>query len=404
MGGCVKSLLLIFSAAVFLGACTSSPSPVLPPLMLAPLQPEIQVNSEWRRKIGTGVSDGYLHLPPAYSAATAYALDAQGNLEAIHLDSGNIAWRKAYTVPFSSAPVISKDTLYVGTLQGELLAINIRQGAIIWRQQLSSEVLAPVATNGDMVVVRSVDGTVAALRAADGKQLWTHSDSVPALTLRGQSAPVIADDILVYATDEGKLFALTLRNGTELWSRAIAIPQGGTELARMIDVDASPVIYDNTIYVAAYQGRLSAVNLHSGRIVWVREISTHTGLAVDAYRLYLSDSEGQVWALDRVNGATLWKQDKLLRRGVTAPSLQNGYLAVADFNGFVHWLAREDGRLVARTRLSRHDGLDEGEDFEHLKFAKWNNILAKPRSLDPTRILVIDRTGWLEAFKLRLSE
>ena len=399
----MKSFHLIFLVGLLLTGCSSSPSPVLPPLMLKPLKAELHVSSEWHRSIGSGVSDGYLKMPPAYTKTTSYAVDARGKLFALNLQNGKVEFSRNYVLPFSSAPVISGDTLFVGTLDGELVAINIKQGDILWKQQLSSEILAPVAVSDDLVVAKTVDGAVVALRTDNGKQVWTHTVSEPSLTLRGQSAPVIANDILIFATDNGEVSALALRSGTELWTRAVAIPHGGTELARMIDIDATPVVYDETIYVGAYQGRLAALSLQSGHIIWVREMSTHTGLAVDAYRLYLSDSDGIVWAVDRKSGATLWKQEQLLRRKVTAPVLQDGYLAVADFNGFVHWLAREDGRLVARTRLSRHDGEDESEDFQYLMFAKWNNILAVPRGIDSSTLLVLDRTGWLEAFKLQVA-
>ena len=400
----MKSPFLIVVLAVMLNACSSSPSPVLPPVMLTPLTPEIRVTSEWHRSIGSGVSDGYLKTPPTFSGKTGYAVDAQGKLVAFSLLNGEEIWSKRYALPFSNAPVVSGDTLFIGTLEGELVAINKKQGDVIWKQQLSSEVLAPVAANEGIVVAKTVDGAVTALNTDSGKQLWSHTESMPALTLRGQSAPVIANDILIYASDAGKVSALTLRTGTELWTRAVAVPKGGTELARMIDIDATPVVKDDTIYVAAFQGRLAAINLHSGRIIWVREMSTHTGLVVDAYRLYMSDSEGLVWAVDRKNGTTLWKQEQLLRRGVTAPVLQDGYVAMADFNGFVHWLGREDGRLVARTRLSRHGGNDEREDFDFPMFTKWNNILAVPRSLDSNTLLAMDRTGWLESFKLQISK
>lgn len=400
----MKSLFFNILAVVFLASCTSSPSPVLPPMMLKPITPEVRVTSEWHRSIGQGVSDGYLKMSPALSTSKGYAANAQGKLVCFDLTTGSVIWSNEYGLAFSNSPVIKGSTLFIGTLQGELVAVNVEQGKLLWKQQLSSEVLAPAAAADEIVVVKTVDGSVTALSILDGKPLWIQTKSVPALTLRGQSAPVISNDIVVFASDSGDVSALTLSNGTELWTRSVAIPQGGTELARMIDIDATPVVYDDTIFVVAYQGRLAALNLHSGRINWVREMSTHTGLTVDAYRLYMSDSEGFVWALDRKNGATLWKQDQLHRRNVTAPVLQGGYVAVADFNGFVHWLGREDGRLVARNRMSRHDGENEDEDFQFLMFSKWNNILAVPRSHDGTNLLAMDRTGWLESFKLQITK
>jgi outer membrane protein assembly factor BamB len=265
----------------------------------------------------------------------------------------------------------------------------------------SSEVLAlPTGANG-VAVIRTVDGRVYGLDADSGKRIWIHDRTVPLLTLRGNSAPLIHNGIVITGSDSGKLAALTLKTGTVLWETQIADPKGRTELERMVDIDAQPVVVEDVVYVITYQGRLATVQLQSGRMMWARDISSYSGIALDPYRIYVSDTESQVWALNRFTGATLWRQDKLLRRSITGPVLQGPYLAVADYDGYVHWLKREDGRIVARKRVHElwHEAHEDNFDKDEEIFGKANNVLAVPKGID-SMILVMDRMGHIEALEL----
>jgi outer membrane protein assembly factor BamB len=241
------------------------------------------------------------------------------------------------------------------------------------------------------------------MEAASGKSIWIYDRTVPLLTLRGISTPVIHNDIVIVGSDSGKLAALTLKTGTVLWETQIADPKGRTELERMVDIDVQPVVIEDVVYVVTYQGRLATVQLQSGRMMWARDISSYSGIALDPYRVYVSDVESQVWALNRFTGATLWRQDKLLRRAITGPVLQGPYLVVADYDGYVHWLKREDGRIIARKRVNElwHEELEDNLDKDEEKFTKANNILVAPQDI-ASMILVMDRMGHIEAFELEL--
>lgn len=280
-----------------------------------------------------------------------------------------------------------------------MVALSAADGKQIWRSEVSSEVIARPAVANGTVVVRTNDGKLFALEASSGLRRWVYDRSVPPLTLRGNSAPVIASDLVIAGSDNGRLTALQLTNGTVFWETAISHPSGKTELERMIDIDADPVVVGDVVYAVTYQGRLAAVQIGSGRILWARDMSSYTGMAVDDYRIYLSDSEGQVLALNRRNGATLWRQDKLLRRSTTRPQLDGPYLVVADYDGYLHWLSRESGKLAGRARLNAAYYLftDEYDGYEHV-FRKENNVLARPL-VAGERVIAVDRTGYLAAFR-----
>jgi outer membrane protein assembly factor BamB len=67
----------------------------------------------------------------------------------------------------------------------------------------------------------------------------------------------------------------------------------------------------------------------------------------------VSDDRGAVHALDRTTGRSVWKQDKLSLRQLSLPLPVENAAAVGDFEGYVHFLARDTGAFVARFDSSR---------------------------------------------------
>ena len=397
---------------MLLAGCGSSPSPVLPPVELTPLNNKINISRLWKFTSGEGVSDFYLKLKPAFNKNTGYIVDYKGHLQAFTVNTGKIIWETDLNVPVSGGLTFLDGKLFLGTSKGEVIALKlINQGVTdseikkvrtVWRTQLSSEILSRPAIAQGIVVVKTIDGRAYGLNAENGNQNWVYDRSVPRLTLRGSSSPLISDDLVIIASDSGKLAALTLKHGKLLWETTIAVAQGRNQLERIIDLDVDPIILDDVIYVAGYQGRIAAVKIGSGQLIWSRDFSSYSGLYVDAFRVYITDAMGQVWALNRYNGSTLWRQDKLLRRQLTAPEAQDNYIVVGDYDGYLHWLNREDGKLIARKQLTNGDIDLEDEELDkklELYFSKWNNILVRPLLINGL-LLTLDRVGHLEAFQI----
>jgi outer membrane protein assembly factor BamB len=393
-----KVSLLLVLIAFWLSGCSSSPSPVLPPVKLTAIDNAFKIQRRWQNDFGEGAGENYLKLTPVIENNLFYTVDYQGLVTAFDTQDQSIRWQSKLAVPASTALTLDNDLLLLGSSHGDVIALQKKDGKVVWHAQVSSEVLAPPKVAKDFVVVRCVNGMLYALNRKDGKQIWSLEQTTPALTLRGTSAPVIAGDIVLSAFDNGRLLAVNLQSGKTLWQTTITIPRGRTDLERMVDIDANPIVVDDIVYTVSYQGRIAAVQLGSGRILWARDIDSYSGMAVDAYRIYLVDSQSQVWALDRMNGATLWKQDALLRRSLTTPRLQNQYVIVGDFDGFVHWLRRDNGKLVARLRLNDYDYTDPDlNETQDLQFPKINNILAPP-ILEGNSLIAVDRYGHTEAF------
>lgn len=238
-----------------------------------------------------------------------------------------------------------------------IIAIDAKKRVERWRTRVSSEVLARPLIHKDAVIVRTVDGKIISLDLETGDIRWQFRRAIPDLTLRGSSEPVITRDRIFAGLEDGRLIALSPDDGEVVWDVALSVPKGRSEIQRLVDIDGDAQLYGRVLYAASFQGRIAAIDVERGQFLWARDFSTHTGVVLDEDALFSSDENGHVWALDRLNGATIWKQDKLAHRHLTRPTIVGDYLAVGDFEGYVHLLSRYDGRFIARYQLGQFDNL-----------------------------------------------
>ena len=112
---------------------------------------------------------------------------------------------------------------------------------------------------------------------------------------------------------------------------------------------------------AAYRSRVACFDAVSGRQLWARDVIALSGVTLDERYAFVTDERGAVHALDRANGQSVWKQDGLAYRQVSTPLARGEAVVVGDFEGYVHFLARESGAFLARAgdrrrRAARHAG------------------------------------------------
>jgi outer membrane protein assembly factor BamB len=305
----------------------------------------------WSQSVGDGAGPAALQLRPVHWNGTIYTADYKGRLTGVDAASGQIRWQLKTELPLSGGPGVNGDYLFVGTENGEVHALSSRDGAPLWTAQASSEILAaPVAADG-VVVVRCVDGRIFGLDEESGRRLWIYDRSVPLLTLRGNSAPVIWAGTVYIGYDGGEVIALDLEQGTLIWEESVVTSEGRSELERLADIDGQMVYVASDLIVSSYKNRLASLAADSGRLLWFKDVASATGVTVDRTELAITDSASHVWLLDRRNGSSRWKQDQLSNRGVTRPAFIGSFLVVGDFEGYLHWISTDDGRFVARDKV-----------------------------------------------------
>jgi outer membrane protein assembly factor BamB len=339
--------------ALALGGCSWFSAPDMePPAELVDFEPAVAIKELWSADTGTGPDRQFLRLVPALHGDMLYAVDIKGRVRALAQKDGKERWRTDLDIEISAGVGFGDGLVLVATRKGIVVALDRDNGRELWRAQVASEVLAPPVADSGVVVIQSIDGKLMGLESATGKRLWSLDRSEPALSLRGTATPVILSDAVLTGFASGKIVAVQIRNGRVLWEIPVAQAQGRSEIERLIDVDVPVLLSGRTLLAAAYQGKVVAVSLESGRLLWSRELSTYSALAADDENVYVSDVRGHVYALDLRTGSTVWKQEKLTLRRLSAPAIIGKAVAVADFEGYVHWLAREDGRFLARKRAA----------------------------------------------------
>ncbi|MDH5358504.1 MAG: outer membrane protein assembly factor BamB [Gammaproteobacteria bacterium] len=324
-----------------------------PPAELIEFTPEFTPVVVWSTDTGDGAGNDYSDLAAWIQGGSVVAIDNEGKVSSYDLKTGRQLWQADLDVSVTTGVGGGDGLIIVGTQEGQVLALNENNGELRWKHQLSSEVLAPPKGAMGVVVARTADGRMSGLSSTDGQVLWSYQRSVPLLSLRGASAPVLADDKVIAGYANGKLVALSLTDGKVIWEQSVAVPRGRTELDRLVDIDSEPVVRDGKIYVVAYHGQIAVLDLSNGRKLWSRDMSSRSGLdAAEGNAVYVSDDSDYVWALQKGSGDALWRQTRLLRRKTTAPAVVGKHVLVGDFEGYVHWISRDDGRFVARLKVA----------------------------------------------------
>lgn len=311
---------------------------------LTPIQATAELRQAWNYQIGKA---GDAVFYPAIVGSVVYVAAADGSIA--RLEDGKAVWRISAGKPLSAGVGSDGATVVVGTRTGDVLAFSAKDGAPVWQAKVSSEVLAPPLVVGDLVVVRSGDNRLFAFDA-QGKRKWLYQRPTPPLSLRTTAPMVLADQFVLTGFPGGKLVALANHNGAPVWEGTVASPKGATELDRVADVVSTPATGGALGCAVAYQGRVTCFDFsQGGSTVWSRELSSAAGLSLDPRGVYVTDDSSAVQALSLESGASVWKQDKLLHRRVTAPlALGRNHLVVADVQGVVHLLNRDDGDFSAR--------------------------------------------------------
>jgi len=348
--------LLLGGALVALALATacSKDKNVDQPAKLTPLQSTVRVQHVWSASVGEK-KEAALRLGLGISIANGrvYAAGHQGDVVALELANGRVAWRTRTKTPLSGGTAASADLVVVGGSDGQLLALAAASGKMVWRVRLNGEVLAPAAISTRLIAVRTVDGKLHGLSPADGHELWNAEQQVPRLSLRGTARPVIVGEVVLCGFDNGKVMAVNANDGSVQWEATVTPPHGRTELERLSDIDSAVDVAGSDVYTVGFQGRVAMLALDTGQVWWSHEASSYRGLTLDDDALYLATADGEIVALKTRTGAELWRQKALLHRGLSPIAVVGDQLVTADFQGYVHWLDKATGTLAARERSGK---------------------------------------------------
>ena len=330
------------------------------PADLVNFDEEVRLRRQWSVNIGKGQGKKYNRIKPAIDGDVIYVASSNGNIYAINRESGNTLWRIRLEDEITGGVGVGGDLVLVGTLNSSLIALDADSGEIVWETAVSSEVLSAPAANNRVVVAQAVDGKLSGHDAETGEQIWIYENTVPALSLRGTSSPLIIENFVLAAFGNGSVVSLATDNGTLRWEERVAIPTGTSEIDRMVDIDGDLFVTDQgLLLVPSFQGYLAAIDVVTGQTRWRVQESSANGASSGFGNIYISDERGHVKAYRSGEDDAVWVNEQLDLRNVSAPESFSNYVAVGDYQGYVHLLSQVDGRFVGRTRVDG-DGIRAG--------------------------------------------
>lgn len=354
-----KNIVIIALLSVSLIGCSKIDDYILgkdntpTPATLDPVHSRALLTEKWSAPTGfTKKNSAYLKLKPVIKGNIVYVADASGVVQAINTKDGQIVWSKKLNSGVISGPTVANGYVVVGTDASKIVTLKQDTGTEVWQTGLSGDVLAkPVITN-NKVIAKTINGNLYAFDLATGNQRWLSEHGAPSLILKASSSPVIVNNkMALVGYSDGKMDAVDLQTGQVLWQRSIAFASGSSDVERLVDIDADPIVRGNVVLLASYQGYVGALALSDGQFIWRKPASTYKNIIAHDNSLYMTDSNDIVWSINRQNGQVNWKQDKLKSRALTEPSLVGGNIVVGDKTGMLHVLSTKDGEFISRAQL-----------------------------------------------------
>lgn len=350
------------------------------PAELQDISEEFKAEILWSRSIGDGVGEYYNKLKPVVYDGKVIVADKDGLVKAFDSTTGDLVWETEVGSEIYGGVAAGLNLVALGSTEAEVIVLDSDTGTEQWRNLVSSEVVAAPVISDGKVIARTIDGKLFAMNSKSGERDWIYDRTVPALTLRGTSSLSANRGVVITGFANGKIALFLIEDGRALWEKRVAAATGRSELDRVVDIDATPILLGETVYAVTFNGNIAAFDLRNGEAIWQREMSSFQDLAVSGQLLSVVDARSKVRALDRRTGGTLWTNEDLFDRQLTAAVPVGDYFVAADFEGYLHWFDGTNGRIVSRNSLS------------------GSGIVANPVVADST-LYVYSRSGTLYAIK-----
>lgn len=344
-------------AALLLSSCSlfggGDDDEELLPAELVKIESTVIIKKLWSENLGEEAEFLRVALQPVGDGNRIYAASRDGNVGAFDPENGKQIWRTKLNLELSAGPGVGENIVVVAAADGYLIALDADSGIEKWRANIAGETLSRPAIKDDVVAVVTIDNRLRALSTFDGSERWSVEQSTPRLTMRGSSSPAIVGNTVIAGFDNGRLMAVDLGSGDIVWESVLAPPTGRSDLERLADIDGQIGVVGQDVYASGYHGRVAAIASESGQIMWAREISSHEGVSVDWSSVYTVNEDGEIVALSRRDGSESWRQVSLLRREPTLPVAFNTMVVVGDLEGYLHFFSSTDGEPVARLRMGK---------------------------------------------------
>ena len=340
IAACVRGVCAV-AAVLVLVACAGGPDKPKP-AELGPNAALINVRMAWSAR--SGAID--FPLDVRVSGDSVAIASSDGTVLSINALTGQELWRAQVTGGLEAG--VGSDGRYAAVVSRANELVVLERGREVWRERMGAITYTSPLVAGARVFVMTADRAIQAFDAATGRKLWNYTrPGEQALALRQAGVLLPVGDTLV-AGISGRLVGLNPLNGAIRWDSAVANPRGTNDVERLVDLVGRVSRDGDVVCARAFQASVGCVNTARGNLLWSKPAVGAQGVHGDADLVFGAESDGQVIAWRRNDGERAWASDRLKYRGLTAPQVLGRSVAVGDATGFVHFLSRQDGSLMAR--------------------------------------------------------
>ena len=290
---------------------------------------------------------------PSFNAQNIFFSDASGNVLSMDAKTGNDNWSVKLNF-LASGTSAGFGIVVVADVDGNVIALDQIDGSVLWSSNVKGEVLSSVAIDAKIVVVKTGSGELLGLNKDSGEVIWSYRSTLPVLTIRGNSSPVIVDNLVYASFDNGRLGVFELNSGFQIWDGAISYVSGASELENLIDSDSNPVIEGGLIYTTNYQGNLNIFDPSQKRSVWSNNASSFFSPIISRGMLMVVEENSSIKSFALKTLEESWINSDYLNRDLSNGVSYKDNIVVGDFEGYVHVINILNGRTVGREKLSRH--------------------------------------------------
>lgn len=224
-------------------------------------------------------------------------------------------WRFEALGRIDSTPLLDGNAVYFGAGDGAVYSVDSETGRLRWRTVVGAEVVhAPVRSGRFVIVVTGADA-VAAVDAQTGARAWTYRRSPPGgISSSGHAGLLVDENRIFTGFADGTAVCLDPTDGSVIWEQDTAADfesaEGQNEGHQAIDIDTTPVVIGDTVFIASQAVGLIALDKVGGSRRWSNaRLTGVSALGTDGRSLFAASLESGLVKLDPFDGRVVWARD-----------------------------------------------------------------------------------------------
>ena len=281
---------------------------------------------------------------------TIFYASIYGEVIALDTKKYNFLWSFTHNTQITSGIVFEKGFLFFVDYDGYLISLNSK-GIMEWKA-FAGEVFSHPLIINDNLILKTSSNDFISFNIIDGSVNWKYQVPKSPLPTRSWGGISHSEGIIYSGVGSGKVVAINLSSGTLVWETTYSSPKGVSEIERSNDTTSDVIIDDFAVYTVSSNGDISAINKSDGSILWKRPLSSFQGLVLNEDNLFITHNSGAIYCINKISQKVLWRNSDLIGRDVSRGFVFKNYLIVSDYEGYVHFININDGLINSRLKVS----------------------------------------------------